>query len=94
MAAVRYEAASDKLSAITDEIAEVCDRMAELEASTLDLSFTAHTHATGHPSRLNRNMGKDDYAVEECCAELGAAFVTSRLGMSYSDAQSPAYLDH
>jgi hypothetical protein len=36
MAVVGYEAASDKLSAITDEMWEVCDRMADLEASTFE----------------------------------------------------------
>lgn len=41
-------------------------------------------HWTGHPSRLNRDMGKrfgdDAYAAEELVAELGAAFTLAQLG--------------
>jgi antirestriction protein ArdC len=28
-------------------------------------------HASGHPSRLNRDMSKEKYPVKECIAELG-----------------------
>ncbi|TPG42733.1 DUF1738 domain-containing protein [Sphingomonas koreensis] len=43
------------------------------------------THATGHPSRLNRKLvtgfGSKDYAREELVAELGAAFLCAALGI-------------
>lgn len=43
-------------------------------------------HATGHPSRLDRHMGKrfgdDAYAAEELVAELTAAYCMARLGLS------------
>lgn len=43
-------------------------------------------HATGHPSRLDRQMGQrfgdDAYAAEELVAELTAAYCMARLGLS------------
>ncbi|BBD01464.1 ArdC family protein [Sphingobium sp. YG1] len=43
------------------------------------------THATGHPSRLNREMtsgfGSKDYAREELIAEMGSAFLCAALGI-------------
>ncbi len=43
------------------------------------------THATGHRSRLARDLsgrfGSRAYAVEELVAELGAAFACARLGL-------------
>jgi len=43
-------------------------------------------HFTGHPSRLSRDMkgrfGDPRYAEEELIAELGAAFLCARLGIS------------
>lgn len=43
------------------------------------------THATGHPSRLNRNLstrfGTKDYAREELVAEMGSAFLCAALGI-------------
>jgi len=43
------------------------------------------THATGHPSRLNRNIrnafGSKDYAREELVAEMGSAFLCAALGI-------------
>jgi antirestriction protein ArdC len=54
-------------------------------------------HATGHPSRLNRKfngkMFKEAYAAEECVAELASAFLCAHLGFSYTEAQSPAYIE-
>ncbi|WP_205191364.1 ArdC family protein [Burkholderia sp. LMG 13014] len=45
------------------------------------------THATGHASRLNRDMtgkfGSASYAKEELTAELGAYFLCSEVGLSY-----------
>lgn len=42
-------------------------------------------HATGHHSRLNRNLanafGSKDYAREELCAELGSAYLCAALGI-------------
>jgi len=43
------------------------------------------THATGHPSRLNRQItnafGSKDYAREELVAEMGSAFLCAALGI-------------
>lgn len=43
------------------------------------------THATGHPSRLGRDLlnafGSKDYAREELVAELGSAFLCAALGI-------------
>lgn len=54
-------------------------------------------HAVGHPSRLNRKMAgkvfKEQYAAEECVAELGSAFLCAHTGFSYIEAQSPAYIE-
>lgn len=47
--------------------------------------FHELTHATGHPSRLNRNLsgafGSADYAREELTAEMGAAFLGASAGL-------------
>lgn len=44
-----------------------------------------HTHWTGHETRLNRELknrfGDEAYAMEELCAELGAAFIGAQLGL-------------
>lgn len=44
------------------------------------------THWTGHPNRINRNLGKKfgdkDYAVEELVAELGAAFMCTEFDIA------------
>jgi antirestriction protein ArdC len=45
------------------------------------------THWTRHPSRLNRDFGRkrwgdEGYAIEELVAELGAAFLSSDLGLT------------
>jgi antirestriction protein ArdC len=54
-------------------------------------------HATGHPGRLNRKLNskvfKENYAVEECIAELASAFLCAHLGFDYIAAQSPAYIE-
>ena len=43
------------------------------------------THATGHASRLDRNLsgrfGDEAYAMEELVAELGAAFLAAEVGI-------------
>ncbi|MGY4398814.1 antirestriction protein ArdC [Sphingomonas sp. UYAg733] len=43
------------------------------------------THATGHPSRLDRKLftgfGSKDYAREELVAEMGSAFLCAALGI-------------
>ncbi|GAA4025298.1 zincin-like metallopeptidase domain-containing protein [Sphingomonas swuensis] len=45
-----------------------------------------HIHWTGAERRLNRDLtgrfGSDSYAVEELVAELGAAFICAKLGLS------------
>jgi antirestriction protein ArdC len=45
------------------------------------------THATRHESRLNRDLGRKrfgdaGYAMEELCAEIGAAFLCADLGIT------------
>jgi hypothetical protein len=66
-----------------------------------ELSTLLHelTHATGHPSRLNRldNLtGRDDpaYAKEELVAELGTLFLKREFGIDVAtpDSNSIAYL--
>jgi len=56
-------------------------------------------HATGHPSRVGRELsarcGEDAYAREELIAELGAAFLCADLGLSLEPrADHVRYLDH
>lgn len=65
---------------------------AEHHAATL-----AHEliHWTRHPSRLDRDFGRktfgdEGYAKEECCAELGAAFVGAILGLRPSHIEDHA----
>jgi antirestriction protein ArdC len=58
-----------------------------------------HVHATGHESRLARDLsgrfGSDAYAVEELVAELGAAFWSARSGLSPATRDDhAAYLAH
>jgi len=66
-------------------------------------SVLAHetVHWTGHENRLNRlkkfaRFGSESYAVEELVAELGAAFLSTELGLPQSDDLSnvTAYLGH
>ena len=64
-------------------------------------STIAHelTHWTGHESRLSRTFGKrfgdNAYAIEELCAELGAAFTLARRGRSTEPRPDHAhYLAH
>lgn len=64
-------------------------------------STMAHelTHWTGHPDRLARTFGKKfgdrDYAAEELCAEMGAAFTLAALGRSSEPREDHAhYLAH
>ncbi|GAL09416.1 antirestriction protein [Vibrio astriarenae] len=60
--------------------------------------FHELTHATGHESRLNRNIqnrfGSKDYAFEELVAELGAAFVMAQFGMTGEHFQHESYLSN
>ncbi len=52
-------------------------------------------HATGHSSRLDRNLknsfGSKDYAFEELVAELGAAFCCADLGIT-GEVQHESYI--
>jgi antirestriction protein ArdC len=64
-------------------------------------STLAHelTHWTGHDKRLARTFGKrfgdDEYAAEELCAELGAAFTLAAVGRSTEPRPDHAqYLAH
>jgi antirestriction protein ArdC len=59
-------------------------RDAESHAATLCHELT---HATRHPSRLNRDLGRKrfadaGYAMEELVAEIGAAFLCADLGIT------------
>lgn len=55
------------------------------------------THATGHKSRLDRNIlnqfGSVDYAREELVAEIGAAFVCATIGIEY-ETRHADYIGH
>ncbi len=57
------------------------------------------THWTGHTTRLDRDLsgrfGREDYAMEELVAELGAAFLCSDLGITNRPrADHAAYIAH
>lgn len=57
--------------------------------------FHEITHWTGNEKRLNRPFGKRDtpeYAFEELIAELGSAFICSRLHIHASLSSSSAYI--
>lgn len=55
-------------------------------------------HWTGHPSRCNRagstDKHSDEYAIEECVAEIGSAFLRGRFGIQSPDvdANNAAYV--
>ena len=54
-------------------------------------------HATGHPSRLNRQLGNTfgsvEYAQEELRAELASFFLASQLGVPHDVGQHAAYVE-
>ena len=58
--------------------------------------FHESGHATGHPSRLDRNManpfGSEAYAKEELIAELTAAFLCAEYQITYKLEQHASYL--
>jgi antirestriction protein ArdC len=63
--------------------------------------FHELTHATGHPSRLNRgsiadnsSFGSEDYGEEELVAEFGAAFLCCETGINNerTDQNTAAYI--
>lgn len=75
-------------------------RMPIQEAFMSDEAYYATTlhelcHATGHGSRLDRDLkgefGSPSYAREELIAELGSAFLASHLGLE-ANLQHPQYL--
>jgi antirestriction protein ArdC len=55
-------------------------------------------HATGHPSRLNRDMkalwGTPEYAKEELVAETASYFMGARLGIGHDPQNHAAYIQH
>lgn len=55
-------------------------------------------HATGHPTRLNRDLsggfGSDSYAKEELRAEIASAFTAQAIGLQLTDQQLQAHMDH
>jgi len=54
------------------------------------------THWTGHKSRLARDMasrfGDEAYAAEELVAEIGAAFMSARLGFDHDEMRHDGYI--
>ena len=54
-------------------------------------------HASGHESRLNRDLsgsfGSPDYAREELRAEIGSAFTAQALGLRLTDQQLQQHMD-
>jgi antirestriction protein ArdC len=55
------------------------------------------THWTGHPTRLNRELGRrhgiDAYAFEELVAEMGAAFLCAHCGLP-GRLEHASYIEH
>jgi len=55
-------------------------------------------HATGHKTRLDRDLshpfGSEEYAKEELIAELGAAFIAAEWGISSQLENHASYLDN
>ena len=53
-------------------------------------------HATGHPSRLNRDLtgkfGSESYAKEELNAEIASMMIGQRLGIGHDPSQHAAYV--
>lgn len=54
-------------------------------------------HATGHPSRLNRDLsgsfGTESYAKEELRAEIASAFTAQAIGLQLTDVQLQAHME-
>jgi len=54
------------------------------------------THATGHKSRLDRDLtgcfGGESYSKEEAIAELGSLFLCQHLGIKNQEKQAEAYI--
>lgn len=54
-------------------------------------------HATGHPSRLNRDLsggfGSESYAREELRAEIASAFTAQTIGLRLTDEQLQPHMD-
>lgn len=54
-------------------------------------------HATGHPSRLNRDLsggfGSENYAKEELRAEIASAFTAQAIGLHLTDEQLQNHMD-
>src|SRR5271166_764074 len=55
-------------------------------------------HWTGHPDRLDRDLGNpfgsEGYAREELRAEIASLILGSELGIGYDPAQHASYVDH
>lgn len=55
------------------------------------------SHATGHPSRLDRDLtgdfGSESYAKEELRAEIASAFTAQEIGLSLTDEQLHNHMD-
>ncbi len=63
------------------------------------VAYHEATHATGHKTRLDRNLsgrfGDEAYAMEELIAELGAAFLCAEIGILPTTREDHAhYLAH
>lgn len=55
-------------------------------------------HATGHPSRLNRDIahpfGSEGYAKEELRAEIASLMIGERIGIGHDPGQHAAYVEN
>ena len=64
----------------------------------LSTMFHEFAHATGHETRLKRDMtgrfGSPEYAYEELIAELSAVFLCAEHGIDYDIEHHASYLDH
>lgn len=88
-------------SPATDSITLPLMKQFTASAEYYSTLFHEMTHSTGHPSRLNRldkaaAFGNEEYSKEELCAELGAAFLLSHVGIETPESfkNNAAYLQN
>lgn len=87
-----YSSVSDRIGMPARELFDVSDDPTVSYYSTLCHELT---HATGHESRLNRQLanrfGSEAYAAEELIAELGAAFCMAEHGLESEPREDHAH---
>jgi len=93
-----YNAASDVVTMPEKHLFHGTDTLSPQEAYDATLLHEL-THASGHESRLNRDLsgrfGSESYAAEELIAEMGAAFLCAKLGVTNAPrADHAQYIEH